>query len=94
MEKNPHLRSLTVDKFSQKIHAETQIRPMAALNVKMRSTGSPGTHVSPRSTQNEASAMQISPQHVATLQNLETGSTGSPGKAKVQIATNPHIYKG
>ena len=33
--------------------------------------------------------MQISPQKVATLQNLATGSTGSPGKAKVQIATNP-----
>ena len=70
--KNPHLRSLTVDEFSQKIHAETNIRPhkMADLNEKMGSTGSPSRHMSPRSTQNEATAMQISPQNVAKLKKL------------------------
>ena len=66
---------------------------MAALKVNMRSTGSPGRHMSPISTQNEASEMQISPQKVATLLNLAKRSTGTPSKGKVQIATNPHIYK-
>ena len=37
--------------------------------------------------------MQISPQKVATLLNLAKRSTGTPSKGKVQIATNPHIYK-
>ena len=93
--KNPHMRSLTVDEFSKIIHAEEHVRPhmMAALKVKMGSTGSPGRHMSPTSTQNEASEMQISPQKVATLLNLAKRSTGSPSKVKVQIATNPHIYK-
>ena len=37
--------------------------------------------------------MQLSLQNGNKLQNVATGSTGVPDKIKVQIATNPHIYK-
>ena len=99
--KNPHMRSLTVDDFSQKIHAEAHVRPhkVAALKVVEGSTGSPDRHMSFISTHNEALELQISPHKLATLLNLSKGSTGSPSKAKVQIsldrqaATSPHIYR-
>ena len=60
------MRSLTVDEFSQKIHAELHVRPhkMAALKVSGGSTGSPDRHMSIIRPHNEALELQVSwPRH-------------------------------